>query len=224
MKRGLALNTRLKLISFALILTLLILTLKTDTFSILLSGDPEALKDLSHGSIFMLLLFTLLLMTIQNMFTIIPLLLLISVNVSIFGFIQGYIWSWLISIAGAVISFLITRYWFQTFFTKYVNNEFKQKIEEKGFWFVFIGRILPFMPTSVVNIAAGISSIRFKKFLYATLLGNMIYFLLLSFISQGILSIPWESLLYASIAVVGLIAFVIMKLWKRKQMIKKERA
>ncbi len=209
-------NTRMKVVSFALVLTLLILTLKTNTFSILMSGDSEALRSLSHNSITGLLLLTLLLMTIQNLFTIIPLLLLISVNVSIFGFIQGYIWSWLLSIIGAVISFFITRYWFQTFFAKYVNDEIKQKIDEKGFWYVFTGRILPFMPTSVVNIAAGISSVRFKYFFYATLLGNMIYFLLLSFISERILSIQWESIWFTSVAVMIVLAFIILKLMKWK--------
>ena len=207
-------NIRMKLVSFALVLSLLIFTFNTDTFSILISGDSEALRNLSHDNLTVLLLLTLFLMTIQSMFSIIPLLLLISVNVSIFGFIQGYIWSWLTSIIGAIIAFLITRYWFQTFFTKYVKDEFMDKIDEKGFWFVFTGRLLPFMPTNVINIAAGISSIQFKKFLYATLLGNMIFFLILSFISQQILSVTWENLMFTSIALI--IAIFIIGLWRRK--------
>ena len=198
-------NTPMKYVTFALVIILLIFASQTETFSILISGDPEALRSLSNDSIIGLLLLTLLLMTIQNIFTVIPVLLLISINVSIFGFIQGYIWSWIISIIGAVISFLTTRYLFQTFFTKYVNETLKQKIDEKGFWIVFSGRLLPFMPTSVVNIAAGISSIQFKKFLYATLLGNLVFFSLISYISQRLLS---ENLLFTSIAVMILLAII----------------
>jgi uncharacterized membrane protein YdjX (TVP38/TMEM64 family) len=208
----------MKLLSFALILILLLLSLNTDTVSILIAGDPEVLQDLSQGSIFILLFFTILLMTIQNMLPIIPLFLLISVNVSVFGFTTGFIWSWLISVIGAILSFMIARYWFQSFINKFVNDKVKLKIKEQGFWYVWIGRVLPIMPTSVINIAAGVSSVRFSIFLYATILGNMIYILILSLISQGLLSMQLEMQILIPIAVLVLVAYVIMKLWKRKQM------
>ncbi|MDF2670459.1 MAG: hypothetical protein K0R67_2765 [Paenibacillus sp.] len=210
-------NKRMKLISFALILILLLLSLNTDTVSILIAGDPEVLKDLSHGSIFILLFFTILLMTIQNMLPIIPLVLLVSVNVSIFGLTTGFIWSWLISIVGAVLSFMIARYWFQSFFNKIVKDKVKQKIKERGFWYVWIGRVLPIMPTSVINIAAGVSTVRFSLFLYATVLGNMIYILILSLISQGLLSMQLEMQIIIPIAVLVLVAYAIMKVWRKKQ-------
>ncbi len=208
-------KTRVKIGSIVVVLPLLFLGFRTETMSVLLSGDIDALKDLSHGSLWLLLLFTLLLMTIQNLFTIIPLILLISINVSLLGFAGGFIWSWLISIIGATISFFITRYWFQDFFSKYVNNEWESKIEENGFGVVFVGRVMPFMPTSVVNIAAAISSVRFMKFFYGTVLGNLIYFFILSAISLGILSIPWENSLYAVSAAFAL--FVILVIRKRRK-------
>lgn len=206
---------RMKYIPIILTLPVFYFSFKSDTMAILLSGDTEAVKGLSHSSIFLILLFTLLLMTIQNMFTIIPLLLLISINVSLFGFTGGYIWSWLVSIAGAVVSFYTTRYWFQDFFAKYANEKWEKKIEENGFWFVFFGRVMPFIPTSAVNIAAGISSVRFIEFFYATALGNLIYFFFLSAISLGILSIPWENSIYGGIAALALIVYVIVKKRKR---------
>jgi uncharacterized membrane protein YdjX (TVP38/TMEM64 family) len=186
-------KTRMKLILIALLLlTGLLLIFNTDIVSILISGDPEALKELSRGSIVMLMLITLMLMMIQNTFPVIPLVLLISVNVSIFGLTTGYLWSWLISIIGAVFSFMITRYWFQAFLEKYVSDKLKLRIEEKGFWYVIIGKLLPFMPSSVVNIAAGVSSVRFSNFIYATIIGNSVYYFILYSISQGLLSIQWK--------------------------------
>lgn len=209
-------NKRMKLGSIAVALPLLIIGFKTETMKVLLSGNIESLQNLSHGSLWLLLFFTLLLMTIQNLFTIIPLILLISINVSLFGFTGGYIWSWLISIAGATVSFLITRYWFQDFFAKYVNSQWESKIEENGFGVVFIGRVMPFMPTSVVNIAAAISSIRFMKFFYATVLGNMILFFILSSISLGILSIPWENSLYVVSAAFALLVIMVIRKRRKK--------
>lgn len=181
------------LILIALAVIVLIIMTNIDTVRMLISGDPEALQEISRGSIIILILITFILMMIQNTFPVIPLLLLISLNVSIFGVTIGYIWSWAISITGAVFTFLLTRYWFQGYFHKYVNEKLKQRIEEHGFWYVIIGKILPFMPSSVVNIAAGVSSVRLRNFFYATTIGNTVYYLVLYLISQGLLSIEWKS-------------------------------
>jgi uncharacterized membrane protein YdjX (TVP38/TMEM64 family) len=210
-------TVRKKFVSFALILSILLLTINTETMSVVLSGDAKALKDLSNMGLLLLLLNTLLLMTIQNMFTIIPLILLISANVALFGFAAGYIWSWLVSIIGAVVSFAITRFWFQDFFAKFVDEEWERKIDEKGFWFVFIGRVMPFIPTSVVNIAAAISSVRFMKFFYATALGNLIYFFILSSIALGVLSIPVEYAIYIVLAIIAFLIFLAINRRKKKQ-------
>jgi len=207
----------MKLISLALILTLLLLGFNTETVSILISGDAEAWEDLSHGSMVMLLFFTLVLMTIHNTFPVIPLVLLISINVSVFGFTLGYFWSLFISLISATVAFIIARYWFQSFFDKYVDSNIKEKIERRGFWYVFLGRIFPVIPSSVTNIAAGVSSVRYRTFLYATLIGNMVYFFLLALITQGIFSIQLESYLLVVIAALLLLAYAILRLWKRKQ-------
>jgi uncharacterized membrane protein YdjX (TVP38/TMEM64 family) len=204
----------IKKVSFVLLLPIILLSFNTETMSVLLSADTESLKNLSQGSFLLLLLFTILLMTVQNLFTIIPLILLISINVTLFGFTGGYIWSWLISIMGSAVSFFLSRYAFQAFFSKYVNSEWKNKIENKGFWFVFTGRIMPFVPTSVVNIAAGISTVRFSKFFYATALGNMIYFFVLSAISVGILSIPWGNGIFALALLILLIILFLRRMKK----------
>lgn len=191
----------------------------SEIITIMLSGDHTALSDLSQGSLLLILLCTLILMTIQNLFTVIPLILLISVNISLFGFTGGYIWSWIVSIAGAVVSFYLTRFWFQDFFGKFVDDKWEQKIDENGFWFVFIGRVMPFMPTSVVNIAAAISSVRFLKFFYATVIGNFIYFFFLSAISIGILSIPWENGIYLALALCTLIIYIFIRRRKKKNLL-----
>lgn len=211
-------KTSIKLLSLTAIIMLLIIAFRTDPFAALLSGDPDALKHVAGGRMWVLLLFTLLLMTIQNLFTIIPLLLMISLNLSLFGFVQGYLWSWLTSILGAVISFGATRYWFQPFFTKYMKKGIRQRIEDEGFWFVFIGRIFPFMATSVVNIASGMSSIGLKPFLYATVWGNLIYFLVLTFISKGILSVAWNAELISIAAALLLIVVAAMRIRKRRSL------
>ena len=48
--------------------------------------------------------------------------------------------------------------------------------------------MFPFVPTSLVNIVAGLSSVRFWHFLLGTLTGNFIYFFVLALIPSGLLA------------------------------------
>ncbi|MFC6601848.1 TVP38/TMEM64 family protein [Ectobacillus funiculus] len=115
-------------------------------------------------------------MIIQNAFTIIPLLGLITINVALFGFFNGFLWSWFTSIIAAIIIFMSVRYCFQDWVLKKINPALVTKVEQAGFMYVIQGRIFPFVPTSLVNIIAGLSSIRFTHFLLGTIIGNFVYF------------------------------------------------
>lgn len=217
---GAAIRTSVKIGSFAALALVIYFTLRTDTAALLLAGDTEALRQQTHGSFFLLLIITLLLMVVQNLFTIIPLLLMITVNVSVFGFWQGYLWSWVTSLVGATVCFFVTRYWFQDLFNRIINEKLRGKIENSGAWFVFVGRVLPFMPTSVVNIASGMSSLQYKGFFYATLWGNMIYFLALSALSQGFVSASTE--VQVLVAAAAVVLFFGIKRWRGKRAVPAE--
>ncbi|RXZ81737.1 DedA family protein [Paenibacillaceae bacterium] len=166
-----------------------VLLFHSDLLSFIPYWDPQQLVALANDNIMLLLLVTLLLMVVQNLFTVLPLLLLVSINVSIFGFLYGYLWSWLTSVIGAVIAFLIIRSGVQRFFLRFLNQKLLDRFERSGFYYVLIGRLFPLIPTSMVNIAAGISSIPIKAFTYGTLIGNMFYLLVLSLIPMGLMSL-----------------------------------
>ncbi|GIQ67517.1 TVP38/TMEM64 family protein [Xylanibacillus composti] len=206
-----------RVLSFSGLLLLLVVALRSEPAMLLLSGDLQALRELAGGSVGVLMLATLALMIIQNLFTIIPLILLISVNVSLFGFTYGYLWSWVCSIAGGVVSFLAVRYWFQSLFAKRMNERLKDKIEGNGFLFVFLGRIFPFVPTSAVNIAAGISSIRLSHFVYSTMIGNLLYFFVLALVGLGILSIRLEKAAFFTLGGAVVVAYVSYRIWRGRR-------
>lgn len=211
-----------KIALFAALLILCVFLFKTETFSRLLEGDVSAVLKSSNG-IGVMLGISMILMIIQNLFTIIPLFLLISGNVVMYGFGYGYVISWITSIIGALVSFLIVRFWFQDMFVKVLNQKMKDKIEKNGFFFVFIGRIFPFMPTSAINIASGLSSISLKHYVISTIFGNMIYMFVLALIPLGVMSIESENTVYAAIAVVFAAGFIGYKLWKRKKRVVAEK-
>lgn len=151
----------------------------------------------------------LVIMILQNLFTFIPLILVISVNMSLFGFAYGYLYSWMCSVIGSTLIFLATRYWFQNLLTKNLDRKYLKKVEKNGFSFVLMGRIFPFVPTNLINLSAGISTIKTKHFIMATALGNMIYSFVLSAVARGVISAANENLFFTIIAVVVVLVIVV---------------
>ena len=150
------------------------------------SGDLDAIVD---KNVWFILAITLLMMIIQNTFTVIPLILVITVNYVLFGFMKGFLWSWLTSIIGSAIIFFGTRYLFQGWVKRKIDLSLRSKIEKNGFKFVFQARIIPFIPTSFINILSGVSSIKFSSFIIATCVGNFLYFFLMILIPAGLINV-----------------------------------
>lgn len=181
--------------SFVILIIVLIVLFKSDSFWTLLQVDLNQIREMSNGNLFLILLIMLGIMVVQNLFTIIPLILVISVNISLFGFVNGYLWSWVSSVIGGILAFLMARYWFQDLLIKHLNPKYQKwtKVENKGFLFVFLGRVFPFAPTSLINIAAGVSAVPLRPFIIGTITGNMIFFFAISLIVKGLWSVQLEN-------------------------------
>lgn len=181
-------------------------------------GDIETIRSIAAKNPFYSYLLTLVLMIIQNSFTIIPLLLIITLNFTLFGFIHGFVWGWLCSLLAATIIFLCVKYIFQERLLKAIKPELIHNIEIKGFSYVFQARIFPFVPTSLVNILAGLSSIHFKDFFWATAIGNFFYFFLLSLIPAGFFTAEINKLTWSLLIICFLVIYYFLKRkWKQKQ-------
>nr|MDP5193103.1 VTT domain-containing protein [Neobacillus sp. 179.-C4.2 HS] len=181
----------------------------SETFRLLRIGDLDSiimsLKDTTFSKFF----FTFIIMVIQNSFTIIPLIIIITINYALFGFFNGLLWSWVTSIIAAGIWFFGSRYFFNDWVQKKTNPELLSKMEQNGLLFVFQARIIPFVPTSLINILSGLSSIKFKHFLVGTMFGNLIFFFVLSLIPAGLMEGNMEQniLLGIVLVLVGLVVF-----------------
>lgn len=161
---------------------------------------------MTSGNEFMIMLSMLVIMVIQNVFTLIPLILVISVNISLFGFWNGYLWSWATSVVGGVIVFLAARYWFSEFLMNKLHPRWLDHVERKGPWFVFLGRVIPFIPTSIVNIAAGASVVSLKHFAVGTIIGNLLFFFFMSLVSYGVTSALEQQTIYGAVVVAVIVA------------------
>jgi uncharacterized membrane protein YdjX (TVP38/TMEM64 family) len=199
-----------KIISFIGIILIIFLVIhNTETFRLLRIGDLDSIIISLRNTTFSKFFFTFIIMVIQNSFTIIPLIIIITINYALFGFFNGLLWSWLTSIIAAGIWFYGSRYFFNDWVQKKTNSELLSKMEQNGLLFVFQARIVPFVPTSLINILSGLSSIKFKHFLVGTMFGNLIFFFVLSLIPAGLMEGNMEQniLLGTVLVLVGVVVF-----------------
>ncbi|PLR99289.1 TVP38/TMEM64 family protein [Bacillus sp. T33-2] len=111
-------------------------------------------------------------------FPVIPYPLLAGLIGSIFGVWQGLGIS-LVGIAiGTLIMFSMARYGFQNWAQKTLEKypkakEYENLFNQNAFLGILIVRIIPVIPSPVVNILCGVSTVSWMKFLVASLIGKL---------------------------------------------------
>ncbi|NEW05426.1 TVP38/TMEM64 family protein [Paenibacillus sp. SYP-B3998] len=114
----------------------------------------------------------------QTFFPFIPFVLVAGTNVAIFGLKWGFIVNYAMSCLGAIASFYFARYyghdWVEKKLQKFpLVTQFSERMEKQGFVYVLIGRLIPILPSSAINFAAGLTRMRFNQFLWGTVIGKL---------------------------------------------------
>lgn len=115
------------------------------------------------------------------MFSLVPLTLFPDSILAIagglaFGFVNGYIYTTIGALIGGSISFYISRKLGRDIvkkFTKEKLDNIEEMINEKGFFIIFLLRLIPLFPFDVISYGAGLTSISYKDFILATLIGTI---------------------------------------------------
>lgn len=145
--------------------------------SILSAVDVEAAKEyiLSFGIWAPIVSF--LLMVFQSLFAPLPAFVITFANAGLFGWINGAILSWSSAMVGAMLCFAIARIYGRTvvekFTTRTALKEVDKFFERYGKWAILVARLLPFMSFDIVSYAAGLTSMGFWEFFWATGLGQL---------------------------------------------------
>ena len=205
------------LLWIGLLLLLIFFIFNKDLITLLIIGDIDKIRSFLMSNIAYAFFFMFLVMVIQNSFTVFPLILVISINLSLFGFINGFLWSWLTSVLASTLVFYGVRYIFQGMIIEKFNPKLIEKVDANGFAYVFQARIFPFVPTSLVNILAGLSTIRIMPFTIATALGNSLYFFALALIPAGIIKADLNEYVVWVIILVAVLLYYLFKLLQKKR-------
>ena len=104
-----------------------------------------------------------------------PAFLITFANASLFGAFWGGLLSWTSSMAGAALCFFIARVMgrevVEKLTGKTVLNSMDGFFTRYGKHTILVCRLLPFVPFDPISYAAGLTSLRFRSFFIATVLG-----------------------------------------------------
>lgn len=160
------------------------------------------------------------------MFSLVPLtffpdsVLAISAGL-IFGFSKGYIYTTIGALIGASIAFFIARYLGKEIIKKKSSDKLEKierLIEKNGFYIIFLLRLIPLFPFDVISYGAGITNVKYRDFILATLFGTIPGIAVFTNIGATSLNIKSTSF-YISIAFLVLLFTVSIFLKNRKEII-----
>lgn len=159
-----------------------------------------------------------LLIVLESVIPALPLSVFIGLNIITFGKILGYVISYFGTIVGCMLSFITFRYILKNYLYKIFKEKTRIKIENLmkkmtniDFNTLVVIIAIPFTPAFLVNIAAGLSNIPIKKYIFALLIGKpfMIYFW--GYIGANLLESLKNPIILVKIIVIVLLAYLISK-------------
>lgn len=117
------------------------------------------------------------LMVFQSLIAPLPAFLVTFANAALFGWIKGALLSWTSAMAGAALCFGIARVLCREVTEKLTSRFALQKVDiffsQYGKYTILIARLLPFISFDIVSYGAGLTSMSFWSFFWATGLGQL---------------------------------------------------
>ncbi|WP_071396539.1 TVP38/TMEM64 family protein [Bacillus tuaregi] len=152
------------------------------------NADVEGFRDflLSFGPLAAVI--SGLLMVFQSVMAPLPAFVITFANGLLFGWFYGAILSWSSAMLGAIICFYLAKFLGRPVVEKIVSKKALQWwdlfFDKYGKHSVFLARILPIVSFDMVSYAAGVTSIRFWSFFWATGLGQLPATILYSYLGE----------------------------------------
>ncbi|KGO14422.1 membrane protein [Clostridium botulinum] len=155
------------------------------------------------------------------LFTLVPLTLFPDSILAIaggmaFGMVEGSIYTIIGVICGASLSFYIARLLGRTVVEKLIRGKgkwFEDGVEKNGFLVVFILRLIPLVPFDIISYGAGLSKIKFKDFILATMVGIIPGILVFINLGDKVLNIKSKQFVISVVLLVllCLVSFIMKK-------------
>jgi len=165
--------------------------------------------------------FSCFLILIESIIPILPLALFITINFLYYGVVIGFILSWLFTVAGCLLSFFLCERGLKKFVDRKLRvnpkiNKFLNRVDDLKFSSLVVLIAIPFTPAFLVNVAAGVSKMPFKKFFPAILIGKIFLVFFWGYIGVTLVEALKSPLELLKVLALVLIAYVISIIVNKK--------
>ncbi|XEC95175.1 TVP38/TMEM64 family protein [Paenibacillus tarimensis] len=160
---------------------------------------------------------------VMALFPVIPYPVVGGVIGAAWGPVSGGIVTWTGSTAASLLMFLFFRYGYQTWGIRLLHERkgigrATELFEQNAFLAILFARLIPIIPSIVVNIYSAVSRVPFTTYAIASALGKIPAMLLFALVGDNMMTAPENIVLtigtYALFLLVTLLGY---SRWKRKQ-------
>ncbi|MFP7494909.1 TVP38/TMEM64 family protein [Terribacillus saccharophilus] len=132
-----------------------------------------------------------------------------------FGFIKGTIFILIGSAGAAIVAYLLAYFFSERFADKKYGertDKIKQKLHDEGFLYVLVMRVLPVFNYDLVSYVAGLTRVKFKQYMAASILGVLPGTMTYALVGSSIVSLNY---MYLAIIVLIILICALIGFWKR---------
>ncbi len=181
----------------------------------------NVIMDIVTNSVFWGPILACLLIFCESLIPVLPLFVFITIVFIAYGYFIGFILSYILTCLGCFFMFYLCRTFLKNFFTKKVRKIEKfdilmKKIDKISLSNLVLLVAIPFTPAFLINIAAALSEIKFKKFAIAILIGKVSLVFFWGFIGTSLIESLKNPKILIIIIIMLLIAYILSKIATKK--------
>lgn len=162
-----------------------------------------------------------ILIVLEGVLAFLPLVVFVTINILTLGTVLGSAISWIATVIGSFITFLLCRKGFSQIFRKFINSKegikhFMEKIDKLKFNQLVVIMSIPFAPSFFINVGAGLSKIPAKKYLYALLVGRLFSIIYLGYLGVNLVDALKNPIIIIKVLLLTLAAYILGKIINKK--------
>lgn len=164
---------------------------------------------------------TMVIATLFALFPIIPFPIIGGIIGAMYGTFLGGFVTWVGSTLASLLMFLFIRYVFQAIGLKVIHRYEKldmltRMFERNAFITILVSRLIPFIPSIIVNCYSAVSRVSFLSYAIASSLGKIPAMLLFAVLGHSFVSSSYEVIIVIGIyAVIILMTIYFYSRWKK---------
>lgn len=161
----------------------------------------------------------------ESILPILPLSVFITLNFMTFGSLVGFVISWIFTVLGCMLSFWIFKNGIsEKLYNKFKNvnklSNFMDIMHDMNFTNLVLVIAIPFTPAFLINIAAGISRVDTKKYLYALMIGKISLVYFWGYIGVSLIESFKNPIILIRVVVILVIMYIISYVINKKMQIR----